>query len=144
MPTYTVYAAPNVFTDEQRGRLARSITEIHSGATGAPKSLVQTIFLDLQPGAHYIGGEKTDPRSVWVYGHIRSGRPTDVRTRIALDIRDSVESAGTPHEFVWVYLNEIPHTDMVEFGETLPPPGDEAAWIRAMPPAVRDRLLALG
>jgi hypothetical protein len=44
---------------------------------------------------------------------------------------------------MWVYLNELVHTDMIEFGSVLPVPG-EAAWVQAMDPAVRDHLLELG
>lgn len=145
MPTYVVHAASRAFDSAQRDALARAITDIHHQRTGAPRSFVQTMFVDIAAGGHYIGGEPTHPRSVWVYGHIRSGRDTESRTGIALDIRDALLSGGgVPREFVWVYLAELPHTDMVEFSSVLPPPGEEDAWIEGMPPDIRDHLRALG
>ena len=145
MPTYTVHARPETFTDNQRDALARSITVLHSELTGAPRSFVQTIFRPVEPGTHYIGAERTDPRGVWVYGHIRSGRAPLVRTAIAEGIRDALEAiAQVPRQFIWVYLNQLTHTDMIECGSVLPVPGDEAAWVEAMDPAIRDHLRALG
>ena len=145
MPSYTVYARADAFTGDQRDALARSITTLHSEHTGAPRSFVQTIFLPIDPGTHYVGAEPTDPRGTWVYGHIRTGRSAEVRTAIATGIRDALEEiAQVPRQFIWVYLNELVHTDMIEFGSVLPLPGDEAAWVQAMDPPVRDHLLELG
>jgi phenylpyruvate tautomerase PptA (4-oxalocrotonate tautomerase family) len=145
MPSYTVYAQAGTFDDEQRDAVAGSITAVHSEHTGAPRSFVQTIFLPVEPGAHYVGARPTDPRGVWVYGHIRAGRTAEVRTAIAAGIADAVAGiAQIPRQFIWVYLNELVHTDMIEFGSVLPLPGGEADWVQAMDPAVRDYLLELG
>lgn len=145
MPTYAVYANMEMFTVGQREGLARAITAVHSEHTGAPKSFVQTIFLPVLSGAHFVGGEPADPRSVWVYGRIRSGRPAGVRTAIAMGIRSALEAtAQVPRQFIWIYLNELAHTDMIEFGSVLPVPGGEAAWVQSMDPAIRDHLNALG
>jgi hypothetical protein len=99
----------------------------------------------LAPDTHFIGAEPTDPRGVWVHGHIRSGRSPDVRTAIGEGIRDALEAiTQIPRQFIWVYLSELAHTDMIEFGSVLPVPGDEAAWVEGMDPAIRDHLRALG
>ena len=141
MPTYVVHAAAEAFDPAQRDSLAAAITGVHHRRTGAPRSFVQTIFVDIPAGSHYIGGKPTHPRGVWVFGHIRGGRDTQARTGIALDIRDALLSLGNiPSEFVWVYLSELSHSDMVEFGSVLPVPGDEAAWIEGLEPEIRDHL----
>jgi hypothetical protein len=44
---------------------------------------------------------------------------------------------------VWVYLNELAHNDMVEFGRVLPEPGDEQAWMADPPSELRDHLVSL-
>jgi phenylpyruvate tautomerase PptA (4-oxalocrotonate tautomerase family) len=145
MPTYTIYARAETFTGGQRDALARAVTAAHSEHTGAPRSFVQTIFRPVEPGTHYIGAEPADPRGVWVYGHIRRGRSPEVRTALAEGIRDALEAiAQVPPQFIWVYLNELAHTDMIEFGSVLPVPGEEAAWVEGMDPALRDQLRALG
>jgi phenylpyruvate tautomerase PptA (4-oxalocrotonate tautomerase family) len=145
MPSYTVYTATESLSAGQRAELARAITTLHSEHTGAPRSFVQTVFLPVVAGAYFIGAEPADPRCVWVYGHIRSGRPEEVRTSIAEGIAAAVQDvAQIPRQFVWVYLNELARTDMIEFGSVLPVPGQEAAWIQAMTPEVREYLRALG
>ncbi|MBE7189821.1 tautomerase family protein [Jatrophihabitans endophyticus] len=144
MPTYVVYAAAPAIPDAARADLAVAITEIHARLTGAPKSFVQTIFRELAAGAHFIGGRPTDPRGVWVHGHIRAGRSPEVRSAIALEISDALQDiAGTPRGHVWVYISELDDSDMIEFGEVLPPPGAELEWIQALPPETRDRLVEL-
>ena len=45
---------------------------------------------------------------------------------------------------VWVYVSELPPTQMVEFGRVLPDHGKEAAWSAAMPAAERQRLRRSG
>lgn len=145
MPSYTVYAAAAALTPAQRAELAGSITALHSEHTGAPRSFVQTIFLPVPAGAWFIGAEPAGPRCVWVHGHIRQGRAENVRTAMAGDIAAAVQRvAGVPRQFVWVYLSELARTDMIEFGSVLPVPGQEAAWIEAMAPEIRDYLRALG
>ena len=62
-----------------------------------------------------------------------------------MDIRDALLSVGNiPAEFVWVYLDELAHSDMVEFGSVLPVPGAEAAWVEGLEPRIRDHVRDLG
>jgi phenylpyruvate tautomerase PptA (4-oxalocrotonate tautomerase family) len=37
---------------------------------------------------------------------------------------------SSTHEGVWIYLQDIPETQMIEFGRFLPAPGEEAEWER--------------
>lgn len=97
MPSYTVYSAEESLTDRQRAALSQAITTLHTAHTGAPWSFVQTIFLPVAPGAHIIGARPADPRCIWVYGHIRSGRMPAVRTALAGGIAAAAEQvAGIP------------------------------------------------
>jgi hypothetical protein len=49
-----------------------------------------------------------------------------------------------PESAVWVYLNELAHTDMVEFGRVLPESGAEQDWIDELPADLRDELATRG
>lgn len=141
MPTYTCTTRPDLLTDAQRAAIARAVTLAHSAATGAPTSFAQVVF---EERAHrFIGGEPADAQ-VMVRGDIRAGRTPATRTGLAQTIaREVADLAGVaPHE-VWVYLNELAPGDMVEFGQVLPQPGDEAAWLAALPDDLRARLVAL-
>jgi phenylpyruvate tautomerase PptA (4-oxalocrotonate tautomerase family) len=145
MPTYTIHAASDCLPTGKRADLARAIAALHSEHTGAPRSFVQTIFLTVEPGTHFIGDQAAASGSVWVYGHIRSGRSTAVRTALAQAIASAIEeSAGIPRHYIWVYLNELTCTDMIEFGAVLPQPGEEEGWVARLDPAVRDYLRSLG
>ena len=59
-------------------------------------------------------------------------------------IRDLlIDVLKIPDSVVWVYLNELVYTDMVEFGRVLPEPGDEQRWVEHLPPDLRDHLVSL-
>lgn len=141
MPTYVCRSRPGVLTDDARAALAGRITAVHATATSAPPSFVQVIFDDLPAGSHHIGGRPADPRSVFVHGHIRTGRAAEVRTSVVRGVRDAVTAVtGLPADVVWVYLSEIPPAQMIEFGRVLPEPGGEQEWTDALPERLRAHL----
>lgn len=145
MPTYVCYAQANTLDTAQKHALAQAITQAHSGSTGAPQSFVQCIFQTLDPTDHFIGGHPVPAAGLWVYGHIRGGRTLEAKNRVITTIRDAaMRVAAVPADSVWVYLNELEHTDMIEFGEVLPADGAETSWIEALPEPLRNRLVALG
>lgn len=127
MPTYVCYTAAGQLGAEQRRQLALRIAEVHSRCTGAPISFAQCIFHQLEPQTHFIGEAEAPPENVWILGHIRSGRDSAVRARLLAEILDATTDVlELPVSAVWIYLNELDHHDMIEFGRVLPAPGDEA------------------
>ncbi|MEU0970436.1 tautomerase family protein [Streptomyces sp. NPDC005917] len=144
MPTYAIYTHAAALTNDQRDSLARLITARHSKETGAPPSFVQIVFQELSEQGHYIGGQPTDRRSVYIHGHIRDGRGENAKSNVALGIRDDVvETVGVPNDLVWVYISEIPADQMIEFGRPLPLHGQEYQWMDALPAPLRERLETL-
>ena len=144
MPTYTCFAQQGVISDEQKHRLAAGIAKVHSLATGAPIGFTQCVFEDLQPQTHYIGGVPAPEQGVWVYGHIRRGRTPEAKGRILQGICELlVDVLDAPKEAVWVYINELDNTDMIEFGRVLPVEGEEWPWVDKLPADLRDHMLAL-
>ena len=142
MPTYVCTTRPGLLDDIQRTAIAGAISRAHEAATGAPAFFAQVVF-DERPH-RFIGGAPADTH-VMVRGDIRAGRSVAQRTSLAQTIaREVAAIAQVPATDIWVYLNELAPTDMVEFGNVLPEPGQEAAWLEALPPALRDTLLALG
>ncbi|GAA0842910.1 hypothetical protein GCM10009113_11840 [Marinobacter szutsaonensis] len=55
-------------------------------------------------------------------------------------LEEIVRIAGVTVEDVWIYLQDIPATQMIEFGRFLPAPGNEAEWERGMTSETRARL----
>src|ERR1700733_1397837 len=85
MPTFVCWARRGQVSADQKQRIATEITMIHSERTGPPPAFVQCISQDIDAASHYIGGAPA-PDSVWVYGHIRDGRDTEVREQILIRI----------------------------------------------------------
>ena len=144
MPTYVCYTHPDQVNAAAKAKIAAGIAQIHHRCTGAPIAFTQCVFRDLGPDEHFIGGQPAPGNGVWVYGHIRAERTTAVRHDIMVGIRDLlIDVLKIPDSVVWVYLNELVYTDMVEFGRVLPEPGDEQRWVEHLPPDLRDHLVSL-
>jgi phenylpyruvate tautomerase PptA (4-oxalocrotonate tautomerase family) len=145
MPTYVCYAQRGEITAEQRSEIAAGIARIHSRFTGTPIAFSQCIFHSLEPGEHFIGVQPAPRHGVFVLGHIRAGRGSSAKSYILAGIKDVLTRVLTvPESAVWVYLNELASTDMVEFGRVLPKPGAEQAWVDELPAGLRDELAARG
>jgi phenylpyruvate tautomerase PptA (4-oxalocrotonate tautomerase family) len=109
--------------------------------TGAPRYLVQVIFYEVASGNHYIAGELARPDQIWIRGDIRNGRSEEQKGKILRRILQGVaNSAAAAEEAVWVYLSDIPATNIAEYGRILPLPGSEDAWFAALSDPLKARL----
>jgi phenylpyruvate tautomerase PptA (4-oxalocrotonate tautomerase family) len=145
MPTYICAAREGLLTKDQKAEIAENITRIHHEVTGAPRFFVQVLFNDLKPSSQFIGGALRSVDQVWISGDIRAGRSQDDKSKLMLDIlRAFSRISGVPETDVWVYLNDLPARNMAEFGQVLPEPGGEEAWMAALPQALQERLRKMG
>jgi phenylpyruvate tautomerase PptA (4-oxalocrotonate tautomerase family) len=143
MPTYVCYAHTGELTAEQKSEIAAGIARIHSRFTGAPVAFSQCVFHSLEPDGHFFGVQPAPGKGVFVLGHIRAGRSNSAKNHILVGITELLTRVLTiPESAVWVYLNELAHTDMVEFGHVLPEPGGEQNWVDELPADLRDELAA--
>ena len=144
MPTYAVTAAGRI-TQDQRAAIARALTAIHHEEARAPRYLVQVVFYDLPTGSHYIGGEPAAVGQIWVRADIRAGRTQDQKSRMLERVVAEVGAVtGTPAEEIYVYINDIPAGNIIEWGRILPEPGVEEAWQGTLPTAIGERLRRIG
>ncbi|WP_426610468.1 tautomerase family protein [Bradyrhizobium sp. McL0616] len=62
MPVYAWTSQQGTFSQAQQKLLAKAVTDIHCGATGAPRNVVRTIF---NPGRHHrsYAGRPLRPQS---------------------------------------------------------------------------------
>jgi phenylpyruvate tautomerase PptA (4-oxalocrotonate tautomerase family) len=135
MPTYTVTVANLSLTTEQENSIAGAITESHHVNTGAPGFFAQVLFNAVAAGKHFIGGKISRTPHVFVLGLIRAGRSADAKSNLIKDIAKRVgQIAGLRSEDVWVYLQDIPASQMAEFGRVLPAPGAEQSWLQGLSP----------
>lgn len=129
MPTYSVTTSNLSLSQEQKSEIAQAITTSHNAQTGAPTFFAQVIFSSIDEGDHFIGGRLNSAPHIFVSGLIRGGRDTEIKQSLMDRIlRQVSEIAGAKAEDIWVYMQDIPPTQMIEFGRFLPAPGEEEEW----------------
>jgi phenylpyruvate tautomerase PptA (4-oxalocrotonate tautomerase family) len=135
MPTYYCTSVSGRLSSEQKSKIAGEITRIHSEVTGAPGFFAQMIFDEVRTGDWFMGGAPLTHEHIFVYGHIRAGRAAVDKTRMIKLMAEAVAAAAQveSRRAIWVYVNELPPRQMIEFGHVLPEPGDEPAWTAALP-----------
>jgi phenylpyruvate tautomerase PptA (4-oxalocrotonate tautomerase family) len=145
MPTYTVTSANVALTSAQEGEIAAAITDAHHQNTGAPGFFAQVLFVALPERKHYIGGKLNTAPQIYIHGLIRAGRTAAAKTGLLQQIASKArEISGDGAEDIWVYVQDIPPEQMVEFGRVLPAPGAEAQWQKDLSPEKRRHLSAAG
>ena len=141
MPTYTVTVANLSLSVQQKSQIANAITTAHNAQTGAPRFFAQVLFFSTDEGDHFVGGSVNKAPQVYVHGLVRQGRSNEVKQALMIQMLEEIARiAGLTVEDIWIYLQDIPATQMIEFGRFLPAPGDEAEWEREMTPEKRSRL----
>lgn len=141
MPTYTVTVANLSLSQQRKSQIAEAITTAHNAHTGAPRFFAQVLFSSAHEGEHFVGGSVNEAPQVYVHGLVRQGRSTEVKQALMSKmLEEIVRIAGITAEEVWIYLQDIPATQMIEFGRFLPAPGEEADWEKGMTPETRAKL----
>jgi phenylpyruvate tautomerase PptA (4-oxalocrotonate tautomerase family) len=145
MPTYHCTVPAGLLDASKKAAIARDITRIHSGVTGAAGFFAQVIFHEIAKGNHFMGGAPLTTDQIFVHGFIRAGRSLPDRNRLATEMATSLSTlAGLARRLVWVYVTEIPPRQMVEYGHTLPEPGDEQMWLDGLPAEDRAYMQSIG
>lgn len=144
MPTYVCWTRAGNLSDEQRRNIAKAITEAHHEIALAPRYLVQVIFNEVELGRHFVAGNPAPDAQMWVRADIRTGRTDDQKSKLMQMIIDDIcaITKALPEQ-VWVYINDIPGSSIMEFGQVLPRPGEEAAWFAGLPPELQEKLRKL-
>lgn len=133
MPTYTVTVANLSLSPQQKSQIAEAITAAHNAQTGAPRFFAQVLFSAVSEGDHFVGGRLNAAPQVYVHGLVREGRSIEIKQALMSQMLEEIARiADITSEDVWIYLQDIPATQMIEFGRFLPAPGDEAEWKKGM------------
>jgi phenylpyruvate tautomerase PptA (4-oxalocrotonate tautomerase family) len=141
MPTYTVSTAANRLTPRQKTLIAQEITRIHKAVTGAHAFFAQVVFKEIESGNHFVGGKPLQHDLIYLHGHIRSGRTPEQKKDLVQQLVESLaQSASAPCNAIWIYIGELPPSQMAEFGHILPEPGTEEEWFQSLPAEDRDLL----
>ncbi|MEM7404291.1 MAG: tautomerase family protein [Pseudomonadota bacterium] len=126
MPLYLCNFAKGAIEDAAKAPIAADITQIHCDVTGAPPSFVHVFFLE--DAAHpQRGGKKAI-----VSGTIRAGRTHEQKQRIAHRICEALSRrTGLALADLAASTADTPSSWVMEGGEVMPEPGEEANWLAA-------------
>ena len=144
MPTYTVTNSNFNLKTKQKEEIAKGITKIHNKVTGANTYFAQVIFNKTNNNDHFMGGKKIREPQIFLHGQIRGGRNNRIKKKLILELRNIlVKKSNLDKTQVWVYIDELPASQMIEYGEILPKSGQENKWFNNLSARLKKKLLAL-
>ena len=144
MPTYIVKYSNFKLTPKQKKFIADGITKTHSKFTGANTFFAQVIFQKNEKSSHFMGGKLAKNKEIFLNGQIRAGRTLIIKKKLILGLREVLtQNTKLKKDFVWVYLEDLPPQQMIEYGEILPKSGEEKKWFKSLSVSLRKRLKRL-
>ena len=144
MPTYTVINSNFILTAKQQNKLAKGITKVHNVVTGANTYFAQVIFNNTKKKNHFMGGKVVKEPSIFLLGQIRAGRPKKTKDKLISDLKNIIVKKSKLDETqVWVYIIDLPPSQMIEYGAVLPESGKEKQWFLGLSSKLKKKLSAL-
>ena len=141
MPTYTVINSNFSLKPKQKNELAKGITKIHNVVTGANTYFAQVIFNKTKKNNHFMGGKKVKESSIFLLGQIRAGRTKIVKDKLISELKNVlVKKTKLDETQVWVYIIDLPPSQMIEYGAVLPESGKESEWFKNLSSKLRKKL----
>ena len=141
MPTYTVTNSNFNLNAKQQKDLAQGITKVHNVVTGANTYFAQVIFNKTKKNNHFMGGKKVKEPSLFLLGQIRAGRPKKIKDRLISDLKNIlVKNTKLDETQVWVYIVDLPPSQMIEYGAVLPESGKEGEWFKSLSNKLKKKL----
>ena len=141
MPTYTVTNSNFNLTAKRQKDLAQGITKVHNIVTGANTYFAQVIFNKTKKNNHFMGGKKVKEPSLFLLGQIRAGRPKKIKDRLISDLKNVLTKKTKLDETqVWVYIIDLPPSQMIEYGAVLPESGKEEQWFKSLSNKLKNKL----
>ncbi|MEO1322046.1 MAG: tautomerase family protein [Pseudomonadota bacterium] len=124
MPLYMCSAPRGVIDDAAKPKIAADITRIHCDVTGAPPQFVHAFFVEDTP-AQPLGDKKA-----FLFGSIRAGRTDAQKAQIVSEMQASIHThTGIALDDIIMATTDVPASWVLEGGEVMPEPGEEAAWL---------------
>ncbi|WP_299326930.1 tautomerase family protein [Parasphingopyxis sp.] len=126
MPLYLCNATAGAISDDAKEKIAADITRIHCAVTDAPPIFVHAFFREDAAEMPLNG------KTVFLMGSIRAGRNDEQKSRIVTEIRQSIhDHAAIPPDDIVVMIRDTPASWVMEGGDIMPEPGEEAEWLAA-------------
>ena len=126
MPLYVCNSTKGAIGNSAKPKIAADITRIHCDVTDAPPTFVHAFFFE--DAAHV----PLDGKTVSLFGSIRAGRTDEQKAQIVEEMRQSIHRhAGVALDEIAARTADTPASWVMEGGDLLPEPGDEAEWLAA-------------
>ena len=144
MPTYSVTNSNFNLSAKQQKNIAESITKVHNVVTGANTYFAQVIFNKTKKDNHFMGGKKVKEPSLFLLGQIRAGRSKVLKDKLISHLKDIlVKKSKLDETQIWVYITDLPPSQMIEYGAVLPESGKEKQWFRNLPSKLKKKLSSI-
>tara|TARA_B100001057_G_scaffold439790_1_gene473235 strand:+ start:441 stop:881 length:441 start_codon:yes stop_codon:yes gene_type:complete len=141
MPTYTVTNSNFNLSSKKQKDLAEGITKVHNVVTGANTYFAQVIFNKTKKNNHFMGGKKVKEPSLFLLGQIRAGRSKEVKDKLISDLKDIlIKKSKLEETQIWVYIVDLPPSQMIEYGAVLPESGKENEWFENLSQKLKKKL----
>ncbi len=141
MPTYTVTNSNFDLTSNQQNKIAKGITKVHNIITGANTYFAQVIFNKTKKNNHYMGGKKVKEPTLFLHGQIRAGRSKEIKDKLISELKNIIiKDSKLDETQVWIYIVDLPPSQMIEYGSVLPQSGEEKDWFLNLPNKLKKKL----
>lgn len=124
MPLYNISSRTQL-TESMKARVAQKVVDVHCGLTDAPETFVNVIFYEnvpLRSGIlHNVGA------------NVRKGRTSEMNEDLTQEMLTQLaELLEVSNASMEISLFEVPAQWIMEGGEILPEPGEEAScdWLQ--------------
>ena len=119
MPYYQFHIPSDSPSAAHKAEIAAAVTKVHTSVTGAPARYVNVAFFELAPGNLFVADEPVAQGRM--VGLIRAGRTPEVKHELITGLADAWSAVtGEPREGFALFLQEVPGSMVMEYGETLP------------------------
>tara|TARA_B110001452_G_scaffold170279_1_gene142494 strand:+ start:12 stop:452 length:441 start_codon:yes stop_codon:yes gene_type:complete len=144
MPTYTVTNSNFTLNPKQKKEIAKGITKVHNIITGANTYFAQVIFSKTKKNNHFMGGKIVKQPSIFLLGQIRAGRPKKIKDKLISNLKDIlIKKSKLDETQIWVYIVDLPPSQMIEYGVVLPESGNEKEWFANLSQKLKKKLSAI-
>ena len=88
-----------------------------------------------------MGGKKVNESTLFLLGQIRAGRTKKIKDKLILELKKIlIKSTKLNETQIWVYIIDLPPTQMIEYGAILPESGKEKQWFNSLSLGLRKKL----
>jgi phenylpyruvate tautomerase PptA (4-oxalocrotonate tautomerase family) len=118
MPLYTAITEDGFVSDEEKAKIAKEITRIHTAVMKVPNNFVRVVFLSYAKGSGYAAGEETSTAALNCV--LRSGHTDEDKTELLKQLWSMFQDlTGIPTDQLALSLQEIPSSNAMEMGQIM-------------------------